>query len=471
MGRWMILAALGLLVLASCTTPQTQAGGTLEAMGVLGGTPMKPTLLGKPLDLSQASLSKEGEAFQGNLLPGMVVRVSGTDTGQAIRVQSLEVRVELKGPVASVDVQAGTLVVLGQTVYIDANTRIYEKAPGGYRTLLLSDLRPGDYVEVQGTATDAGIQATYVERYPGPSSQVETEGRVQNLDTAAKTFTLNGFTVDYAQARVEGTPQEGVWAEVKGELTGTTIRAAKVDFKGQGQSGFGTSRRLELEGPLANLDEAAKTFSLLGYTVDYSGAQVVGTLMEGSYVEVKGRVDGGDPTLLHAQLVKAKYPRTRAPKAEAKGQVTDLDPAAMTLALGSLAFYADQNTLLKRDEPDGPIAFGEIRVGDFVEVAYDPTLQDPQGRFYALRVEVKGAMGAEEGEWEGAVQAVDRAQYTFQLLGYTVATDASTRFEAGDQNLTQQDFFALLQPGNWVEVKGTLSGTTIQASEVERKRP
>ncbi|WP_243092366.1 DUF5666 domain-containing protein [Thermus hydrothermalis] len=467
--RWKALLALAALLSACQVTPQTGQGQALEALGVLGGTEAQPTLLGKPLDLSGASLAKEGEAFSGTLLPGMVVQVKGEDTGTRIRVEALEVQVELRGPVANVDLQAGTLVVLGQTVYTDANTRIYEKAPRGYRTLLLSDLRVGDYVEVQGTATDTGILATYVERYPAPSSQVETEGRVQGLKTEAKTFTLNGFTVNYAQARVEGTPQDGVWAEVKGTLSGTTILATKVAFKGQGQSGFGTSRRVELEGPIANLDEAAMTFSLLGYTVDFSRAQVVGNLTEGSYVEAKGQVDGNDPTLLHAQLVKVKYPKTRAPKAEAKGQVTALDPEAMTLALGSLAFYADQNTLVKRDDPDGPMAFGEIQVGDYVDVAYDPATQDAEGRFYALRIEVKGATGSEEGEWEGPVQNVDSANYSFGLLGYTVVTDASTQFEANDQTYDQAGFFALIRVGDWVEVKGTLSGTALQAREVELK--
>jgi hypothetical protein len=37
--------------------------------------------------------------------------------------------------------------------------------------------------------------------------------------------------------------------------------------------------------------------------------------------------------------------------------VTAVDPGQMTLDLGPLGFYADANTLLKRDDPDGPIAF------------------------------------------------------------------------------------------------------------------
>ncbi|MFN3179271.1 MAG: DUF5666 domain-containing protein [Thermus sp.] len=441
--------------------------------GVVGGTPAKPTLLGKPLDLQGATLTKEGEAFAGTLLPGMVVQAQGTEQGGTLRLQSLDVQVKLKGPITALDANAGTLTVLGQQVTTDANTQIYEKLGGTYRTLLLSDLVVDDWVEIQGTATQTGILATYIERIPANTANtqvVEVEGQVTNLDTTARSFTLNNYTVDYTQAQVVGTPGEGVWAEVKGSLSGTTIQAQKVTFKTSGNNGYGASRRVELEGPILGLDSTNQTFQLLGYTVDYSQAQVVGTLADGVYVEAKGQVDANDPTLFHAQLVKVKYPNTRSPKAKAKGMVSDLDPNQGTFAIGNMGFYVDGNTLLKRDDPDGPIAFADIQVGDYVEVRYDPNQTDADGRYYALKVEVKGQEAGEAQKWEGAVSAVDGTAYTFQLLGYTVTTSPNTRFEWRDQNYTQQDFFALLQDGDRVEVKGTLSGTTITATQVELKR-
>ncbi|GAB5602222.1 hypothetical protein FJNA_07470 [Thermus sp. FJN-A] len=388
MGKRLALFWGGLLLLAACQMAP-QAGQDFQAVGVLGGTAAKPTLLGKALDTTSATLTKEGEAFAGNLLPGMVVRVEGKDLGPRVQVQSLEVRVELKGPIAALDPGAGTLQVLGHTVQTDANTRIYEKAGDSYRTLGFSDLAVGDLVEVHGTADGTRVLATYIERYRAATPEVELEGRATLLDTEAKTFLLGGYTVDYAQAQVTGTPKEGAWVEVKGTLSGTTILARKVAFKTPGQSEHGASRRLELEGPLQALDQGAKTFLLLGYTVDYAEATVVGTLTEGAYVEAKGQLDAGDPTLLHAQLVKVKYPRTRPPKAEAEGEITAINVEAQTFALGALGFFADANTLLKRDDPDGPLAFSELKVGDYVEVAYDPGATDAEGRYYAIKVELK----------------------------------------------------------------------------------
>ncbi|WP_152640196.1 DUF5666 domain-containing protein [Thermus filiformis] len=467
--RWTLLL-VGLLLAACQTAQPPQAGSGVAVLGVLGGTPDRPTLAGKPLDLSGATVTKDGEAWTGDLLPGMVVRAEGQEGASSLKVERLEVQVKLKGPVEAVDVNAGTLTVLGQTVFTDAGTQIYEKAGGAYRTLLLTDLSPGDFVEVQGTSAQGGLLATYIERYP-TGGEVRLEGAVQNLDPAGKTFQLSGYTVDYSRARVEGTPQEGAWAEVRGTLSGTTLQASRVSFKTAGGSGFGASRRVELEGPISDLNEAQKTFRLLGYTVDYAQAVVVGQLAEGVYVEAKGQVDAQDPGLFHAQQVKVKYPRTRAPKAEAKGQVTAVDPDRLTLDLGSLGFYADANTLLKRDDPDGPIAFAEIQVGDFVEVRYDPALTQ-EGRFYALKVEVKGRSGGQGGiqEWKGTVSQVDRTAYTFVLLGNTVATTPSTRFEWHDQPYDQAGFFALLQEGDVVEVKGSNSGGVVQASKVELKR-
>ncbi|WP_162798690.1 DUF5666 domain-containing protein [Thermus caldifontis] len=467
----LVWLALGLAILASCQmNPSGSTPQAIQVAGVVGGTETNPTLLGKPLDLQGASLTREGEPYSGPILPGMVVVAQGTDQGSALRLQSLEVQVELKGPIAALDVNTGTLTVLGQQVFTDANTQIYEKVGGSYRTLLLSDLRVGDWVEVQGTATQTGILATYIERYSAQDSQVELEGRATNLDQAAMRFTLNGYTVDYAQAQVVGTPTEGVWVEVKGTLSGTTVLATKVVFKTSRNNGYGASRRVELEGPILGLDPTNKTFQLLGYTVDYSQAQVVGTLTDGVYVEAKGQVDANNPTLFHAQLVKVKYPKSYPAKAEAKGMVSALDPNQGTFTIGNMGFYVDGNTLLKRDGPDGPIAFAEIRVGDYVEVRYDPTQTDADGRYYALKVEVKGQGAGEAREWEGAVFAVDRTAYTFQLLGYTVTTSPATRFEWRDQEYTQQGFFALLQDGDRVEVKGALSGTTITATQVELKR-
>nr|WP_244187456.1 DUF5666 domain-containing protein [Thermus tenuipuniceus] len=74
--------------------------------------------------------------------------------------------------------------------------------------------------------------------------------------------------------------------------------------------------------------------------------------------------------------MKVKYPKSYPAKAEAKGTVSAIDHQGNTFSLGSLSFYVDGYTVLKRDDPDGPIAFADIQVGDYMEVQYDPTRTD-----------------------------------------------------------------------------------------------
>ncbi|SDF53811.1 hypothetical protein SAMN04488243_1822 [Thermus arciformis] len=385
--RLLVLLGLAGVLVACQQTPQAATGQVF--LGILGGSPGNPTLMGLALDVSAASVTKEGEPYSGELLPGQVVQVAGKVEGARLKAASVDLKVELKGLVEQLDPNAGTLAVMGREVATDANTYIYEKGPGGRRTLLLSDLKVGDLVEVHGTPTPTGaVLATYIERYPASTAQpsVELKGQARNLDPGGMTFQLGGYTVDYSQAKVKGTPAEGAWVEVRGYLDGSLIRASKVEFSSKA---YGGSGKMELEGPLSGLDPTAMTFVLFGFTVDYSGASVQGRLAEGAFVEVKGWVDANDPTLFRAERVKVKYPKTGVPSGEVKGPIASLDVQAYTFTVGSLGFYVDGATVLKRDDPDGPLAFEKLRVGDVVEVKYE-ALQDANGNYHALKVEVRG---------------------------------------------------------------------------------
>jgi Domain of unknown function (DUF5666) len=57
-----------------------------------------------------------------------------------------------------------------------------------------------------------------------PGTRVELRGAVADLNETAKTFTMFGFTVDYASAEVKGTLANGSVAEVEGSLDATDVR-------------------------------------------------------------------------------------------------------------------------------------------------------------------------------------------------------------------------------------------------------
>lgn len=294
--------------------------------------------------------------------------------------------------------------------------------------------------------------------------QVEVKGTATNLDTTAMTFDLGTYAVDYSGATVEGTPAEGAFVEVKGQIDAAamTITATKVEFK-SGDAGMDhDGEEAELYGPVVNLDEAAMTFELGGFLIDYGSAALEGTLAEGAYVEVEGRFDASDAALVHATKVEVKYAHggEGSSYGEVKAQVEAVDPGAMRITVGGQTFWADANTIVKQDDPDGPLSFDQIQVGDWVEVKYSNDL-DADGNPYATKIEVKGGGSGDEGhdgyhELEGFASGVDAAAMTFQLGGYTVVVNDATVYEVFDAYVSAADFWSQLGEGDRVEVKGSV---------------
>jgi hypothetical protein len=55
-------------------------------------------------------------------------------------------------------------------------------------------------------------------------------------------------------------------------------------------------------------------------------------------------------------------------------------------------------------------------------------------------------------------------------MGYRVAVDDATRYEVHGRHVTAEAFWSVVQEGNWVEAKGTLTGNTLLARKLELKR-
>ncbi len=509
-GGFILLGSL--LVLAACSQQPLAGTGTQTTLaGVVGGTDGNLTLAGQPIDLSSATITENGDPVtatqavgQVAIHPGMFIYAQGTDVGGKVKVSAADIQIEVRGQIESVDVANATLTVLGQTIAVDALTRIYEENPDGtYTTLALADLATGDYVKVSGTRqADGTVLATYIERKVvssgGAPSTVEAKGFACNLDDQAKTFDLGadktcttvGPSVDYssANANVSGTPTPDAFVEVKGTFDSAqnTITASKVEFKsGMGEHANvdqGKGEQAELFGPIASLDETQKTFTLAGYTVDYSQATLDshGQLADGAYAEVKGQVDASDPTLIHATRVEVKYAHggKGTSDGEVKGMVDSVDAADTThmlITVGGMTFWADQDTIVKQDDPDGPLAFADIKAGDWVEVKYDSQNPDASGNPYATKIEVKNMGGMKGGmgmmvDLEGPVKNLDATNHTFEVSGYAVTVDQDTVYEANNQRVSANDFWNQIQNDDRVEVKGTDQGNnTVLAKKIELK--
>jgi Domain of unknown function (DUF5666) len=117
-------------------------------------------------------------------------------TGTADEIHFKE---NVKGPVQSIDIATGRLVVLGQTVITGPDTSFDDNI----QPASLDGVSIGDLVEVSGqTMADGSIVATRIEMKPAGTA-FEVLGTVSNLDSANFRFAINTLTVDYSAATLD----------------------------------------------------------------------------------------------------------------------------------------------------------------------------------------------------------------------------------------------------------------------------
>lgn len=391
------ILALGLAALAfSCggsgstqTPAAMQPSAPVALSGAVSGTSGALTFAGQPLSVGGALVTDQGApATLAAIKPGSVIQGTALKASLGFQLQVADLRYAVEGLVASVDLTGSKLVVMGQTVVVDALTVIEQEVIGGPATsLTLADLKIGDLVEVDGALNaDGSIQASRIEREPASSSpDLFLRGVVSALDTTAQTFQTRGFTVSYGTAVVTGTLANGVEVVVHGTWSGTTLTATRVVVRAADDPP-GT---LEVSGPVSGLDATAKTFMLMSYTVDYSQATVKGTLADGALVEVEGMLNtSGTATVLTASKVEVAFahPGSGDCDGEKTGTVTATDATALTLTVGSDTFWTDSATLFVKD--GAAATFADVTVGAKVSLHFLSTRTNAAGQAYANKVEI-----------------------------------------------------------------------------------
>lgn len=134
-------------------------------------------------------------------------------------------------------------------------------------------LADGGFVQLKGTKSDHLISATQVraaqDKPDAPNgTRIELKGVVSGLNTTAKTFLVEGLTVDYSSAEVRGSLAEQAVVEVRGTLQGTTVKATRVEVRGSGDNHTGA----ELEGVISSFNSTARTLVVNGITVTVNAA-------------------------------------------------------------------------------------------------------------------------------------------------------------------------------------------------------
>jgi hypothetical protein len=341
------LAAASLAVLAACggggddagstppTTASTYTAGTITGFGsvFVGGVRYD--------DSSAAVTDEDGNTSSRTALRlGMMVEVdAGPVDRTAATALALRIRLgsEVLGPVGAIDTVASTVQVLGQTVVVTTSTVFDDTLAGG-----LAALTAGQVVEVYGMLDPANgrIVATRIEAEDVAVSY-KLRGRIANVDTTAKTFTINGQVISYAGLPAAQVPP----GLANGQLV--RVRVHNVQTNGQwvatalrgGLRWPEALREARIEGIVTAFDSTS-SFSVNGLPVNAANASfpdgTVGIAL-GARVEVKGTVTNGVLVASSVEIEERRFPGPRL--WELRGELGNLDTTAKTFALRGVTVW------------------------------------------------------------------------------------------------------------------------------------
>lgn len=463
MQLWKILPAAALAALVACggggsSTPSSSAPPTVSAAVVSNGAITgfgSVHVNGEHFDTTSTTFEINGaNGSQDDLRVGHRIHVRGHhDASGRAFADRIEFRSEVRGPVASVDATANTLVVLGQTIVVDADTSIDDDIPGS----VLTGITVGSIVEVSGARrADGSVLATRIEASTG---QPRVRGTIASLDAAVHIFRIAALVVDYSGATLAdfggAQPKDGDAVEVEGgtiDANGVLV-ARRVEKEGADDGVAGD--RAEYEGPITRF-VSATDFDIGGRKVTTTGATTyeggaVTDLALNVKVEAEGALDANDV------LVATKVEFRRRGDARLEGTVDSVNATAGTLVVLGVDVTVNAATRLedKSDQRVKMFSLANLVVGDYVELR---GAEQGDNDIVATRLERRRAES--DVRVRGVVDSATSPN--FSVLGITVQTSATTRFDDGSADA----FFTDLV-GRTVSVQGTIANGVLLAREVE----
>lgn len=453
--------ALSALGLGACGG---SGGGSTAGIGGTGSTDTTPVIVtgtidgfgsifvnGIEFETDDSVVSiDDDDGLESDLALGMVVTVRGSlnDDGLGGTAEFVNFDDDVQGPITSIsenaDATQKTLTVLGLSVLADKTSTIFDDV--SYDNLAVNHV-----IEVSGFFDENDVlRATRIERkgdFQENVSEIELKGLVSNL--SATTFTLDSFTVDFSSADLTEVPNQtltdGMFVEVEGTLSGSTITATEVEeeddlFDDNDNDDYNVS----IQGIVTDYVDDSD-FVILGQAVDASSASFSPSslnLENGLEIEVEG-------TLVNGVLVATEV-ESRGGDVEFEAQVLDIDTTANTLTLGFVAgnvtINIDTKTRFEDDlEIVEPFTLGDIQAGDFLEV--EARLDDTD----IIATEINRDE-SDDDVIQGPVESFI-AGTSVTVFGLTYSTTGAEFENSNDQPISQTAFYDGLTVGRLIKIK------------------
>ena len=406
---------------------------------------------GVEFDTSSAIFEVEdNSASEADLRIGMVVQVEGSINADGVTGTATGIRYgdDLQGPVTSIsenpDQNIKTLSVLGVTVVVKSADTVFENVTYG-------SLLPNYVVEVSGFYDDAGIlQASFVELKAttfNAATVFEIKGPISGV--SGTSFSVRGVNVNAAAANISDLPnglQNGIYVEVKGTLSGSTINATEVEGEEINLKDDGSE--VSIEGYITRFASVAD-FDIDGKKINASSATLEPATLDlrvGIKVEAEGNIING--------VLVASEVESRGGDAEVSAYVDSKDVAnnrfTVEVVAGqpSVIVQLTSATLTEDDVgADDQLTLSELVVGNYVEVR---GFESGVRTITATRVKRRDP---EKIELQGVVRA-QTPDVSVTVLGVVFPVDAATT-EYEDEN-----------DGPYADHAELISNTTIDQSVI-----
>lgn len=413
-------------------------------------------------DHAAITVNGVGNKTQADLAIGMVLTVNGSvdNNGRTGNANTVEYHADVIGPVDRAADANGTFGAFGQDITTDAST-VFSNA------IDVNSLQPGDYVEVSGYPTPAGLLAARVERKAGPTATVQVQGI--NANTTATTFTIGGLVIDYSAATKQNLPPGGqlidgvtVFAvgtvDANGVLQATSITVINTSLTGAGNTNGSVSGVIAAvaSGTITVNGQAIAIVSTTQFVNGSSANLAAGRLVKVDYTTVNGSVVASkvEFTVLDPSVdVEANVTANNGSSLELLG------PGGVIVTTSSNTQFRDASSSSGKGGIRGGLSLATINVGDHVQVAGSQATANGVLATQIVRTAPSTAVNIEG-------RAASTQSPVFVVLGIDVTVNSSTNLRDEQGNTLTMDAFFAKAAGHDVTVSAQQVGNSVVATQV-----
>ena len=407
-------------------------------------------------------------ANDSDLSVGDYVTVLGTldSNGTTGTAEQVIYQPRVTGTIESINVLDNSLVVLGQTVQLNATTifsaNIVQRSASGLNT--------GETVQVSGPADSNGtINASRLDKFE--QSNIELMGSISNLDTMTNTLSINGQQVDYSTATISmedaNQLQNGLIVIARGTtIQDDTFIAQSLSIASNNFDLLETSASIELSGIIDFFDNAqtfriANTELRVNNSTQYNGGTSADLALN-AQVHVTGNINSENIVIVESLTFITEADTVVFGEVSTLSRTREDGINSGQIGIDGQLYETTSSTHFIDYLENSSVDFGitNIILGDLVTI----TAKEIDGQFFAEVVEREDAGGPISIELRGPENNL--TENGMQLYDYDIVFDEQTTFIIDDNFVDVQSFVAQAT-GGLVEMQGQSLDGVITASSVK----